>query len=554
MSQDSLLGLPLTSSLENYLTNSPMTQELMNDVLNQNDCQHMVQIETKDSIWEIQDEVGRKSSGFLDMEKFEFCVSPNEIQNNYADEQYIPAIYIEDQPLNNPPIPESGIVPTNTNFPGEYNFGISFEQQPEKTTKSTSWTYSDSLDKLFVVHKKACPVKFRVDENVPIGCYIRALPLFTKAEHLQEPVRRCPNHSAPSDTSNVGHCAPEHLVRCGAQSAKYQCCPNGRLSVVVPYESPQAGSQHTTYLYEFMCYNSCVGGLNRRPMQVVFTLEKDGNVIGRRRLPVRICACPGRDRKAEEKSREKMLNARSLSRQASTTKSVVNEVVSVVPSGAKRRRVEEYTLKVKNAEHYELLKQILQSLELAALVTPDILAKYRAQNSQDDLSRPSTSRTISIPVCSEWEQATMPPVQHVGLQNGSDIDLTSSPNTMIPFSQACNTSEQKFSNVKGWLACLGLEAYTDKFYDRGYMTMKDLDKVSLQDLDEMKIGDAHRNVLWKSLVEYRIKQEPSYSQSQSSQASNASDQSVRSVQRRFTVTRFRYTHKFDFCNDDDVEG
>ena len=75
-----------------------------------------------------------------------------------------------------------------------------------------------------------------------------------------------------------------------------------RQSVIIPHEQPQAGAEWVTNLYQFMCFSSCVGGLNRRPIQVIFTLEHDNIVLGRQAVEVRICACPGRDRRAEEKA------------------------------------------------------------------------------------------------------------------------------------------------------------------------------------------------------------------------------------------------------------
>ena len=63
-----------------------------------------------------------------------------------------------------------------------------------------------------------------------------------------------------------------------------------------------AGAEWVTNLFQFMCFSSCVGGLNRRPVQIVFTLERDGQVLGRQAVELRICACPGRDRRTDEQT------------------------------------------------------------------------------------------------------------------------------------------------------------------------------------------------------------------------------------------------------------
>lgn len=120
-----------------------------------------------------------------------------------------------------------------------------------------------------------CPIRFRTTRQPPPNTMIRAMPVYMKPEHVQEVVRRCPNH-ATSKEHNENHPAPEHLVRCEHKMASYAQDPfTERLSVLIPHEQPQAGSDYVVNLFQFMCFSSCVGGLNRRPMQVIFTLENE---------------------------------------------------------------------------------------------------------------------------------------------------------------------------------------------------------------------------------------------------------------------------------------
>ena len=57
-----------------------------------------------------------------------------------------------------------------------------------------------------------------------------------------------------------------------------------------------------TEMFAFMCFSSCASGPSRRPVEVIFTLEKDGETLGRRVVEIRVCACPGRDRKSDERT------------------------------------------------------------------------------------------------------------------------------------------------------------------------------------------------------------------------------------------------------------
>ena len=265
-------------------------------------------------------------------------------------------------------------VPSSTPYCGNYGFLISFQEQM-KDTKSATWTYSHDLKKLFVRMAVNCPISFRTSCAPPPGSVIRATPIYVKAEHVQEPVKRCPNH-ATSPEFNEGHPAPKHLVRCEHKLAHYEVNPaTMRQSVVFPHEQPQAGATWVTNLFQFMCFSSCVGGLNRRPFMLVFTLEHKDQVLGRQAVEVRVCACPGRDKAQEEKS--------AFPNKYGSKKSNTGGLYGLTSSGLSKRKHSddsgEFTLSVHGRENYELLLRIRDSLELASLVRSSESTPLRKQ-------------------------------------------------------------------------------------------------------------------------------------------------------------------------------
>ena len=44
-----------------------------------------------------------------------------------------------------------------------------------------------------------CPVRIQTASAPPHGSFIRAMPIYMKPEHVQEVVKRCPNHATAKE-------------------------------------------------------------------------------------------------------------------------------------------------------------------------------------------------------------------------------------------------------------------------------------------------------------------------------------------------------------------
>ncbi|XP_060723700.1 tumor protein 63 isoform X5 [Tachysurus vachellii] len=276
----------------------------------------------------------------------------------------------------------SPAIPSNTDYAGPHTFDVSFQQS--STAKSATWTYSTDLKKLYCQIAKTCPIQIKVLTSPPQGAVIRAMPVYKKAEHVTEVVKRCPNHELSREFNDGQIAPPSHLIRVeGNSHAQYvEDSITGRQSVLVPYEPPQVGTEFTTILYNFMCNSSCVGGMNRRPILIIVTLEtRDGQVLGRRCFEARICACPGRDRKADEDSIRKQ-HVSDGTKSSEGTKRPFRQTHSIQISSIKKRRStdeEVFCLPIKGREIYEILVKIKESLELMQYLPQQTIESYRQQ-------------------------------------------------------------------------------------------------------------------------------------------------------------------------------
>ncbi len=106
-----------------------------------------------------------------------------------------------------------------------------------------------------------------------------------------------------------------------------------------------------------------------------------------------------------------------------------------------------------------------------------------------------------------------------------------------------------------WLNNLQLSAYVDNFHQQGLYNMFELQDFTLEDLQKMRIGTAHRNRIWRSLVEFR--NSSAFIGSQLDLQRSGSTASTASMQSNavpgagyYEVTRYTFKHTISLKKED----
>uniref|UniRef100_A0A8C8SPU1 Tumor protein 63 (p63) n=1 Tax=Pelusios castaneus TaxID=367368 RepID=A0A8C8SPU1_9SAUR len=508
------------------------------------DCVRMQDVDGSDPMWPQYTNLGLLNSMDQQIQNGSSSTSPyntEHAQNSVT----APSPYAQPSSTFDALSP-SPAIPSNTDYPGPHSFDVSFQQS--STAKSATWTYSTELKKLYCQIAKTCPIQIKVMTPPPQGAIIRAMPVYKKAEHVTEVVKRCPNHELSREFNEGQIAPPSHLIRVeGNSHAQYVEDPiTGRQSVLVPYEPPQVGTEFTTVLYNFMCNSSCVGGMNRRPILIIVTLEtRDGQVLGRRCFEARICACPGRDRKADEDSIRKQQVSDSTKNGDGTKRPFRQSTHGIQMTSIKKRRSpddELLYLPVRGRETYEMLLKIKESLELMQYLPQHTIETYRQQQqhllqkqtsmqsqpsygssspplskmnsmnklpSVSQLMNPQQRNALTPTAIPDGMGANIPMMgTHMAMtgdMNGLSPTQALPPPLSMPSTSHCTPPPPYPTDcsIVSFLARLGCSSCVDYFTTQGLTTIYQIEHYSMDDLVSLKIPEQFRHAIWKGILDHR---------------------------------------------------
>lgn len=262
-------------------------------------------------------------------------------------------------------------------WPGDFGFSAVIAGQA-RAGKNITWTYSEQLRKLYVTMNAPCPVRFVTERAPPEGSFVCVVAAFKESDSRQENVLRCPAHPMPADALSVGT-LKDQWFHCDHPGAQY-CCDSangGRHCIRLPLESD-------TFNLKFGCRNSCAGGPSRRATEIVFLLQSpEGQDLARSVVQVKVCACPGRDRRHDEQGREHeraMPSTQAAFPSTSNLRDVDGTDGSSSDSEAESRGGT-LTLVVKDIEVHRVLSHVLEN---APLLSASNLRTRRDPSSESD--------------------------------------------------------------------------------------------------------------------------------------------------------------------------
>ena len=249
-------------------------------------------------------------------------------------------------------------------FSKHHELVFDFTNFHEKSAKSTKFSYSTKLNKMFVQMNEICPFQLLFKNCPPPDSCIKIIPYFKNAKNSLEVVKPCLLHQK-SSSGNI-----TSFVQAPNQNATNVLTSDGRQVVCIPLND--SNMKFVTVLLKFTCLSSCKSGINKRPVALVFFLETSNRkLLGHCSVDICICTRPDRDCENHEKKLE-----------MKSTKKLLKRPHPFIPDSLFSDETDEtdddqiYFMAIRGKKTYERLLAIKQAFDLEKLVSADDKKKY----------------------------------------------------------------------------------------------------------------------------------------------------------------------------------
>lgn len=189
--------------------------------------------------------------------------------------------------------------------------------------RNRSTVFSPKFNTLFTGLGTSFPLTVHLAQPAPPGSVLRYSLQFSNLMDAGQPVVCCPLHSSFDERGGLfvllsvkgrepppPKCRPpppsssqkraerdRHILRIMRPETVYVTDPSsGCLSAVLPCTMTGTRLEQMELL-KCICLTSCAGGPNRRPFDLIVSLEHSGRLLDMVQVRVRSCACPFRDYK-----------------------------------------------------------------------------------------------------------------------------------------------------------------------------------------------------------------------------------------------------------------
>ncbi|XP_047136262.1 cellular tumor antigen p53 [Hydra vulgaris] len=319
---------------------------------------------------------------------------------------------------------------------GRFQFNLNFKEDLRKPTKSCLYTYSHRLNKLYVQPNHIIEIPFTSFYlDTKKNWNIQSFLIFKSIVHRNEVVMRCPNHLEQDKNTEKKH----FVLQCQEPNTEFfvpkkLIFPGTKHYInILPIPGNILPNEENSFSLKFIfaCSSVCQGGINRRPLILVFNLCERADVVDQIMMDISICSCPGRDRINQEEKQinrlttiKKMHKKRRFSEGCSNTfgnSSCNDECTSIVKENEDYDDKDDdnqlYTVTASSEKNLALLESFNKLMDVASFQYPyifqSIQKRVKSSSTNEYIGEEKANHKRAQKVCSNEKSGMFNTIQEL---------------------------------------------------------------------------------------------------------------------------------------------